>query len=90
MDDLSPESPSAKLQGLPRFRHFGVLLDYEGLRYNPVDDIIFPSIIRTDGWRPAIPARYFMYYAPHDQPGGICLATADRVTGPWTEYGETR
>src|SRR5690606_7406210 len=29
---------------------------------------------------------YYMYYAPHDAPGGICLATADDLRGPWTEY----
>jgi hypothetical protein len=27
-----------------------------------------------------------MYYAPHDAPGGICLAYADRPEGVWHEY----
>jgi sucrose-6-phosphate hydrolase SacC (GH32 family) len=29
---------------------------------------------------------YYMYYAPHDPPGGICLAAAPSPIGPWTEY----
>ena len=29
---------------------------------------------------------YHLYYAPHDAPGGICLAFADAIDGPWTEY----
>jgi hypothetical protein len=27
-----------------------------------------------------------MYYAPHNAPGGICLAYADSPAGPWKEY----
>lgn len=30
--------------------------------------------------------RLHLYYAPHDTPGGICLAYADRPEGPWHEY----
>ncbi|MDR3709402.1 MAG: hypothetical protein P4L33_13965 [Capsulimonadaceae bacterium] len=80
------EPHNSELAGLPRFRHLGVILDYDGLRYNPSDDIIFPSIVRTSPWLPTGSPRYFMYYAPHDAPGGICLATADRLAGPWREY----
>jgi hypothetical protein len=29
---------------------------------------------------------YYMYYAPHDPPGGICLAHAPALSGPWTEH----
>ncbi len=60
-------------------------MDYENLRYNPVDDLIFPSVIRADVFEEPL-ARYYMYYAPHDAPGGICLAYADDLNGPWIEY----
>ena len=30
--------------------------------------------------------RFYLYYAPHDVPGGICLAYADQPEGPWHEY----
>lgn len=84
MDDM--ENDKSELSGLPRFRHLGVILDHAALRYNPVNDVIFPSIVPTLGWGGPNAPRYFMYYAPHDAPGGICLATADRVAGPWREH----
>jgi hypothetical protein len=31
--------------------------------------------------------KWYLYYSPHDAPGGICLAYADHLQGPWTEYG---
>jgi hypothetical protein len=30
--------------------------------------------------------RFYLYYAPHNAPGGICLAYADKLEGPWKEY----
>ena len=30
--------------------------------------------------------RYYLYYAPHDAPGGICLAYGNSLSGPFTEY----
>jgi hypothetical protein len=72
---------------LPRFERLGVALHYENLRYNPVDDLIFPSVIRTDVFEEPL-GKYYMYYAPHDAPGGICLAYADDLNGPWIEYDD--
>lgn len=71
---------------LPNFEPKGVILDYEGLRYRPHDDLIFPSVVATSGRFPKPLGRYYLYYAPHDPPGGICMAYADRLEGPWTEY----
>ena len=71
---------------LPRFEYVGVVLDYEGLRYRPHPDIIHPSVVDTRPLQAGARARYYMYYAPHDRPGGICLAYADRPEGPWIEY----
>jgi beta-xylosidase len=67
----------------PRF-----VFSLEKMRYNPHDDLIFPSIIRTEGKIEKPLGKFYLYYAPHDAPGGICLAYADLVEGPWTEYGE--
>ena len=55
------------------------------LRYNPTGEWIFPSLLDTSvlsGQR----SKWFLYYSPHDLPGGICLAYADRLTGPWREH----
>jgi len=63
-----------------------VILDYRNLAYNPCNDLIFPSIFKAEGCisRPA--DAYYLYYAPHDTPGGICLAYAPSIGGPWKEH----
>lgn len=71
---------------LPRFRYHGVVLDAASLKYRPHDDVIYPSVVRAAG-RLANPlGRFHLYYAPHDAPGGICLAYADKPEGPWHEH----
>ena len=71
---------------LPAFRYHGVVLEAANLKYRPHDDIIYPSVVRVEG-RIAKPlGKFYLYYAPHDAPGGICLAYADRPEGPWREY----
>lgn len=77
---------AAKQAALPHFVPKGIVLDYEGLRYRPHDDIIFPSVIATTGRIEKPLGKYYLYYAPHDPPGGICLAYADDLAGPWKEY----
>lgn len=72
---------------LPQFAYQGLALKADSLRYNPCGDVIFPSIIETTGKMDRPLGRYYLYYAPHDAPGGICLAYADSLEGPWTEYG---
>jgi hypothetical protein len=72
----------------PVFSQPSIVLAPEKLRYNPCDDLIFPSVIRVEGKIERPLGTYYMYYAPHDAPGGICLAYADVVEGPWIEYGE--
>jgi hypothetical protein len=68
----------------PEFQWQGTVLDYQGLAYNPCNDLIFPSVVCGD-CLPDSPGRYLMYYAPHNAPGGICLAVADQPFGPWRE-----
>ena len=70
----------------PTFADATEILHYEGLRYNPCDDLIFPSVINAEICLTNPLGRYYMYYAPHNAPGGMCLAYADRLEGPWTEY----
>jgi len=71
---------------LPRFVPHGVVLDYQNLRYKPHNDVIFPSVVATAGRIRNPLGKYYLYYAPHDPPGGICLAYADQLTGPWIEH----
>ena len=78
-------SRPAAITDLPTFRHQGVVLDYKDLKYNPCNDVIIPSVIATDQLQKPL-GRYYMYYAPHNAPGGICLAFADSPAGPWKEY----
>jgi len=73
---------------LPRFAFQSIVLAPENLRYNPRNDLIFPSVIKVAGLIAQPLGNYHMYYAPHDAPGGICLAYADVPEGPWTEYEE--
>jgi hypothetical protein len=56
------------------------------LRYDACGDAIFPSIIDAAACFARPFARYYLYYAPHSAPGGICLAFADSLAGPWTEH----
>lgn len=72
--------------GFPDYRYVKTLLQPSQLKYNPTGEIIFPCIRGTAG-RVATPlGRYYLYYAPHDAPGGICLAYGDNIEGPFTEY----
>lgn len=75
------EAPS-----LPAFRYHGVIVQAADLKYHPHDDVIFPSVIRAEGCIKKPLAKLYLYYAPHDAPGGICLAYADKPEGPWREY----
>lgn len=79
------EAGPATIAALPTFQHRGVVLDYKDLKYNPCNDVIVPSVIATDRLQKPL-GRYYMYYAPHNAPGGICLAYADSPAGPWKEY----
>lgn len=68
------------------FRRGTILLDPKDLAYNPCHDVIFPSVVATAGRIRDAADAYYMYYAPHDAPGGICLAHAPALAGPWQEH----
>ncbi|GAA4261501.1 glycoside hydrolase family protein [Dactylosporangium darangshiense] len=70
----------------PTFSYVGTAFDKSQLKYNPTNEFIFPSIIRAADYFTNPLGAYYMYYAPHERPGGISLAYADSINGPWTEY----
>jgi len=64
----------------------------------PSQEFIFPSIVDTkkntvngkfkNGQTPI--DRYYLFYSPHENPGGMYLSTAPTLDGPWTEYDGTQ
>jgi hypothetical protein len=74
------------MESLPRFRTGRTALAAEGLRYNPQNDIIFPTVFRAADHLERPLGRYYLYYAPHSQPGGLCVAFADDLSGQWREH----
>ncbi|MDQ1652185.1 MAG: hypothetical protein QOI35_1385 [Cryptosporangiaceae bacterium] len=72
--------------GFPSYQYFGMPFDKSKLRYNPSNELIFPCIKDTSGKLTGARARYYLYYAPHEAPGGICLAYCNSLSGPFTEY----
>jgi len=68
------------------FKPGPIILDFKNHVYNPCNDLIFPTIVKTAGRLTKPLNAYYMYYAPHDPPGGICMAHAPSIEGPWTEY----
>ncbi|UEJ81403.1 hypothetical protein Bra3105_11170 [Brachybacterium halotolerans subsp. kimchii] len=68
----------------PRFVYRGVIT--EDLDYDPTGEVIFPSVVHAGRYVRHPLGEWHLYYAPHDDPGGICLMYADSLDGPWTEY----
>ncbi|PCE15199.1 hypothetical protein AUC47_14630 [Microbacterium sp. SZ1] len=70
----------------PVFGYQGIITDKLDMIYNPTDEYIFPSVFHA-GEHFADPlGEWYLYLAPHDDPGGIVLMYADSLEGPWTEY----
>lgn len=70
----------------PNPNHHALLIDPNNLNYNPTGEIIFPSLIKVSDNASNTLGNYYLYYAPHDAPGGIAVAYADNIEGPYTEY----
>ncbi|WP_326769667.1 hypothetical protein OG978_38575 [Streptomyces sp. NBC_01591] len=83
---ITTGTAAAAPAGFPDYRYVRTLLDPSQLKYNPTGEIIFPCIRGAAGRVPKPLGRYYLYYAPHDAPGGICLAYGDNIEGPFTEY----
>ncbi|MEV6377408.1 hypothetical protein [Micromonospora musae] len=82
----TPAAADAPTLDFPHFDYVGTAFDKAELTYNPTDEFIFPSVIRAADYFPNPLGTYYLYYAPHERPGGIALAYADSIDGPWTEY----
>ncbi|MFI6098104.1 hypothetical protein ACIA8G_21300 [Lentzea sp. NPDC051213] len=72
--------------GFPDYRYLRLALVKSKLRYNPTNELIFPCIRGTAGRIPNALGAYYLYYAPHDAPGGICLAYANSLEQEFIEY----
>lgn len=79
-------APAAAPGGFPNYRYLKTLLTPSQLKYNPTGEIIFPCIRGVYDKLANPLGRYYLYYGPHDAPGGICLAYGDSLEGPFTEY----
>ena len=64
----------------------GISINPHMLNYNPTDEVIFSSVIDASKVFNNYTHKYYMYFAPHDVPGGICLAMSNSLEGPWQEY----
>jgi hypothetical protein len=70
----------------PVFEYQKVVIDPAEMNYNPTNEFDFPTVIKASDYFENPLGKYYMYYGPHDSPGGISLAYADSPEGPWIEY----
>jgi hypothetical protein len=70
----------------PTFYFHDVVLSPNNLNYSPTDEIIFPSLMKVSDHIINPLGNYYLYYAPHNFPGGIAVAYSDNIEGPYTEY----
>ena len=73
-------------EGWPAFGFQGIVTNKSTMRYNPTNEFISPSVIRAGDYFDDPLGEWYLYTAPHDDPGGIVLMYADDLSGPWTEY----
>lgn len=83
---IAPAAAQAALPaGMPTYTYLRDALTLP-LNYNPTGEFIFPCIRGVYDKISNPRARYYLYYAPHEKPGGICVAYANSLNGPFTEY----
>ena len=70
---------------LPQFTFQGVALHPKDLSHAPNNDLIHPTIIKTEGRIKNPLGKYYLYYAPHKHVA-ISMAYSDSIEGPWKEY----
>ena len=83
---VASADPADPALDFPHFTYVGTAFDKSTLAYNPTNELIFPSVIRAADYFTNPLGTYYLYYAPHERPGGIALAYSDSINGPWTEY----
>lgn len=72
--------------GMPTYRYLRDALILPLRYHSPANEFIFPCIRRVHDKISGARAKYHLYYAPHENPGGICVAFADSLDGPFAEY----
>lgn len=82
---LSYSSQSQADGPLPDFTFQGVVLHPKDLVYSPNEDLIHPTIVRTEGRVTNPLGKYYLYHAPHKHIA-TSMAYSDSIEGPWTEY----
>jgi hypothetical protein len=79
---------------LPDVSPVGFVREIDDYQYKGVsNEFIFPSILDTKKYTEegiflngeSVLDRYYLFYTPHEVPGGMYLATAPTLDGPWTE-----
>ncbi|KAH7021917.1 beta-xylosidase [Ilyonectria destructans] len=79
--------PTSSPGVLPTFENEGPAFNNANLKYNPNNEFIFPSVFDAGlHFKEAALAKWYLYYAPHNDPGGISFVYSDNLDGPWTEY----
>jgi regulation of enolase protein 1 (concanavalin A-like superfamily) len=85
---VAPATADSPGYDLPRFRSTGEIVDPldDTLPWNPTHEFIFPSLFHAGEYLEQPLGEWYIYYGPHDPPGGINLMYADDLDGPWTQY----
>ena len=83
---LMPVQAAAADVGLPQFGYGGEVTVADDLDYAPTGEFIFPSVFHAGEHLVDPLGEWYLYYAPHENPGGISFVYADSLAGPWTEY----
>lgn len=74
---------------LPVFTSTGRIVDrFTDDTWNPTNEYIFPSVFHAGAYLDDPVDEWYLYYAPHDAPGGINLMTAASLDGPWTQHSD--
>ena len=76
-------------EGFPRFTIAN--RDVVGLNSSfanppPTHEIMFPTLVHAADHFVRPLGAYYLYFSPHESPGGIYLAYADALEGPWVAY----
>ena len=80
-----PGYPAQGAGPLPEFTFKGIALHPKNLSYAPTQELIHPSIVKTEGRVKKPLGKYYLYYAPHKHIA-ISMAYSDSMKGPWKEY----
>lgn len=83
---LGPAPAASAAEPFPDFVYAGTITVADELDYSPTGEFIFPSILHASEYFDEPLGEWYLYYAPHENPGGIALMYADSPGGPWTEY----